>query len=326
MRLPIIIAAIVCSFVFARPADAHSVKRKKNFSSKQTGLQIRVEGDGWGSATQGEIESVLYSVADELLTHVPQKLSKPIVVTHAADNPIALYEKGRNGEYLVHLSASGHRWAQFAYQFAHELCHIMSNYEENVGADTAKYNQWLEEALCETASLYTLRSMATTWEVSASTPERVRYAPSLRDYAQCLIDEGHRQLPPSTALAAWLRENEEQIRKDPYLREKNEVVANLLLPLFEQNPENWDTLRYLNLEPADARNSLKQYLHNWYANAPGEHKIFIANILAILGIADAMRTELADSNINPPSPQTAAPALANVHTGQAGRAPSQENR
>lgn len=168
----------------------------------------------------------------------------------------------------MHLTARNRRWAKFAYEFAHELCHVMSSYEENVGADTTKYNQWFEEALCEAASLFTLKCMADTWEASSPPPpDWAAHASALRRYADRLIEEGHRKLPARTALAAWLRQNEDQMRNDPYLREKNEVVANLLLPLFERNPENWGALRYLNLDPEDARSSLRQYLENWYANA-----------------------------------------------------------
>lgn len=298
MRLPIIIACVACSLLFASPSGAQTTKRKKAFSSRQAGVVIRVEGGGWGRAGNAEIEALLYAVADELLMQVPKKLVTPIVVTHSERSPIALYEKGPHGEYLVHLSAQDRRWAQFAYQFAHELCHVLSNYEESVGADTTKYNQWFEEALCETASLYTLRSLAARWEASDPAPEWAAHASALRDYAERLIGEGHRQLPAGTALAAWLRQNEERLRHDPYLREKNEVIANLLLPLFERDPENWETLRYLNLDPADARNTLRQYLHNWYANAPEGHKSFLASVLKLLDLKEsssAMAIAAADS-------------------------------
>jgi len=59
-------------------------------------------------------------------------------------------------------------------------------------------------------------------------------------------------------------------------------VANLLLPLFEANPEHWETLSYLNLDPDDARSSLQDYLRNWYDNAPAAHRSFIADVLALL--------------------------------------------
>lgn len=292
MRLPLIIASIVCSLLFTGAAEAAPLK--KPGSSRKLGLTIRVEGDGWGRVSRESIETVLYAVADELMYRLPKKLSVPVVVSHTEGNPVALYERGPGGEYRVLLHASGPNWHLYAYEFAHELCHVLSNYEENAGADPLRYNQWFEEALCETASLYTLKSLAETWEESPPAPGWSVHTAKLRRFFDLLIAEGHRQLPEDTPLAAWLRQHEERLRRDPYQRAKNEVVANLLLPLFARNPENWDALTYLNLEPNDARNTLRDYLHHWYDNAPRQHRAFIADVLGLLQLRDVV-TVTADS-------------------------------
>lgn len=288
LRLPVVIASLVCSLTYADAGQAMTAATpgKKAFNARKQGLNIRVEGGGWGQARKEKIETVLYSVADELMARLPKKLSAPIVVTHTESNPIALYERGTNGEYLVHLHASGEDWQFYVYEFAHELCHILSNYEENLGADTSKYNQWFEETLCETASLYTLKNLAATWESAPPSPEWSAQAGRLRRFYDLLINEGHRRLPPHSPLASWLRDNEDALKQDPYLRKKNEVVANLLLPLFETKAENWDSLTYLNLNPADARSNLEQYLEHWYQNAPEGHKAFISRVLSLLWHGD----------------------------------------
>jgi hypothetical protein len=315
-RVPLIIASVLISLAYS--SGVYAAPAKKAVSSRKLGLAIRVEGSGWGGARNDQIETVLYSVADELLSRLPKKLAAPIVVTHTDGSPLALYERGPQGEYLMHLHARDERWHLYAYEFAHELCHIMSNFEENVGADTSKYNQWFEETLCETASLFALNSLAVTWEASPPDAGLSPYAEKLRRFSDMLVQEGHRQLPLDTPLAAWLMANEERLRGDPYQREKNEVVANLLLPLFERNPENWDALCYLNLDPADARNNLKLYLRNWYSNAPDEHKEFIAGVLALLGVADVVPVAVAapgdGTDVAP-----IAPPLTDTPAGQAGR-------
>lgn len=283
LRLPVIVATAVCSLTFVETGyAAPPAPVKKIASARKLGLRIQVQGGGWGSASKESIETVLYSVADELMSRLPTKLAVPIVVTHTDTNPIALYERGSQGEYLVHLHASGQNWQFYVYEFAHELCHILSNFEENSGADTSSYNQWFEETLCETASLFTLKSLANTWEKSPPAPQWSAHAGKLRRFYDLLVSEGHRKLPPRSPLAVWLRENEENLKHNPYLRDRNEVVANLLLPLFEGNPQNWDALTYLNLSPNDARANLQQYLWNWYQNAPVGHKQFISRILALL--------------------------------------------
>lgn len=286
MRLPLIIASILCSVIYSSTSFAGP--QKKPVNSRKLGLTIKVEGEGWGSARKEMIESVLYSVADELMSRLPKKLVVPIVVTHTDSNPVALYERGEKGEYRVELHARGENWHLYTYEFAHELCHILSNYEENARPGNSKYNQWFEETLCETASLYTLKNLAATWEKNPPSPDWGKETEKLNRFFDLLIAEGHRQLPPHAPLAEWLMSNEERLRQNPYLREKNEVVANLLLPLFQRDPENWSSLSYLNLEPGDASSSLQDYLRNWYLNAPPEHKTFIADVLALFDMRDVI--------------------------------------
>jgi len=284
MRLPLIIASIVCPLAHAgevKSGPAHSPA-----SSKKMGLTLKVKEGGWGKAQPAAIETVLYSVADELMSRLPNKLAAPIVITHTDSAPVALYERGPSGEYRVQLHATGESWHLYVYEFAHELCHILSNYEEHVGPETVKYNQWFEETLCETASLFALKSLAATWESAPPEPRLAEEAKKLRRFFEHLIAEGHRQLPHDTPLFNWLRDNEQRLRDDPYRRNENEVVANLLLPLFQENPQNWAALNYLNLDPTDARNSLSEYLRHWYQNAPPEHKGFIGGILAMFKLDD----------------------------------------
>jgi hypothetical protein len=292
MRLPLIIASILCSLTFSDAAYSAQPKKKPG-NSRKLGLVIKVEGGGWGNVSRETIETVLYSVADELLSRLPKKLDAPIVVTHTDSSPVVLYERGSKGEYQVHLHASEKNWHLYTYEFAHELCHILSNYEENSEPGGSRYNQWFEETLCETASLFTLKNLAATWKNAPPAPEWLATADKLNRFFDLLVSEGHRRLPAHSPLAAWVRDHEEQLRNDPYQRRKNEVVANLLLPLFEADPERWDTLAYLNLDPSDARSSLQDYLRNWYQNAPAEHRTFIADVLALfeappaLAVADA---------------------------------------
>ncbi|MGE5490266.1 MAG: hypothetical protein ACM31P_03170, partial [Actinomycetota bacterium] len=92
LRLPVIIASLVCSltYVDAGQAMPAATPGKKAFNARKQGLNIRVEGGGWGQVRKEKIETVLYSVADELMARLPNKLSAPIVVTHTESNPIAL--------------------------------------------------------------------------------------------------------------------------------------------------------------------------------------------------------------------------------------------
>lgn len=257
-------------------------------TSRTLGMDIRVAADGWGPVSVPEIETALYAVADELITVLPAKLSVPILVSRTRGNPVALYDRGPNGEYLVRLHASGNSWPLYVYEFAHELCHVLSNHDQH--AKAKRHNQWFEETLCETASLYALRRVAGTWELAATSPIWAKRAPRLRTFYDRLMAEETRRLPDGTSFAAWMTENEHNLRANPYLRAKNDLVAKRLLPLFESDPKRWRSLAYMNLDRNDPTAPLPAFLANWNDKAPVEHRGFISELRATLAMDEGAAT------------------------------------
>lgn len=251
-----------------------------------SGLTIRVEGENWGSAARDEVETLLNAVADELTAGAAHGLTNPIVVSYAAGSPVTLFDKGHDGEYRVHLSARNRGWAQYAYQFGHELCHILSNYDQRAHDAARRTTQWFEEALCEAAGLFVLRSMAARWRTEAPYPGWEAYAPSLASYAERLVAEPHRQLPADVSAASWLKTRLAGLAADPYRRNDNEIVANLLLPHFERDAARWVVLRYLNLEAAGTADGFATYVREWRKEVPDEHRAFIDALASTLGLAE----------------------------------------
>lgn len=251
-----------------------------------SGLTVRVEGEGWGSAARDEVETLLNAVADELTGGAAHGLAGPIVVSYAAGSPVTLFDKGHEGEYRVHLSARNRGWAQYVYQFGHELCHILSNYDQRAHDAARRTTQWFEEALCEAAGLFVLRSMAVRWRTDAPYPGWEAYAPSLASYAERLVAEPHRQLPPGVSAASWLEGRLAGLAADPYRRDDNEVVANLLLPHFERDAARWVVLRYLNLEAAGTSDGFAGYVREWRKEVPDEYRSFIDAIASTLGLRE----------------------------------------
>lgn len=288
VRMPFILASLWCSVAWA--GGELPPAAKKSGAGRKPGLSIQVHGGGWGRVSRDDIESVLQATAETLLSRLPGRPGVPIVVTHTDGPPVALYGRGAQGEFRIRLHARGENWHLYAYEFAHELCHLLSNHDAHVeaGGEGAHANQWFEEALCETASLYVLKHLAAEWEAA---PARSRWAeegPVLRRFFDLLIAEGHRRLPADTPLAQWLQENEAALRSDPYLRQKNELVATLMLPLFEEDGGRWEALGYLNLAPEDARAGLRRYLAHWYRHAPLQHRALVGQVLALVGVDGVM--------------------------------------
>ncbi len=244
-----------------------------------TPATIRVAESGWGDGDPATIKLVLDSVAAELMARLTARPLAPIVVSHSPGAPVALFERSPGGEYRIELSASGAAPGPYVYEFAHEFCHVLSNYEKHRHFAVTRKQQWFEEALCEVASLYALKVLSAKWRISAPTPALAAGAAQLREIAMRFQLESHRRLPPGTTLSAWYRASSSSLADGAYNRDRNEIVANLLLPLFEENADLWGALRFLNLDdPAD---TFVQYLQSWFDRAPARYRDVIRYTMSL---------------------------------------------
>ncbi|MBL8482296.1 MAG: hypothetical protein JNJ60_08880 [Rhodocyclaceae bacterium] len=251
-------------------------------------IWLAVAPGDWGSAAPREIRMVLLSAARVLATAVarPGRDVLALRVMPRSGSPRVLYERSPEGYYVVQLTARDIRWNQFAYQFAHELCHIYSNFDhkEMHGATADPSNQWFEEALCEAASLHSLKAMTQAWASEAPSRNLLGYAPAFEAYAKRLLAEEHRQLPAGRSFGDWFAEHYAELRGNPYLRDKNELIATQLLPLFERQPDLWQAIVYLNPHTASASKPFADYLGDWHAACPDRLKPAVAEVLALFGV------------------------------------------
>jgi hypothetical protein len=289
---------VVCCVVLSIGAFPSSASQ---LHPPQNPLEIRVQQQGWGSAQTEEIETLLQAVAMELLPFFPGRQLNPILVSHSHDNPIVLYDKGPGNEYRIQLCASNKRWPQYVYEFAHELCHVLSNYERHVAPGMSRHHQWFEESLCEAASLYTLRRISAAWSRAAPDAAWAEHAPSFGEFADRFFAEPHRKI--SSELPLWFAEHQRALSRNPYLRQYNEVVANLMLPLFERHPQSWGALGYLNLDAGGSAGGFPDYLRHWHQVVPAEHKSLVTEVMKLFGIPESSESQTLASD-----PKTLLPA------------------
>lgn len=269
-RFLLLAMAVLAAILPGGPARAAAVSAAKGR------LVIRPAADADWQASLRDVEKVLYSAAEQLWVFFPRRSLDPILV-EPKRGPITLFKRGPNGEYRMRLATGSTYWAQYAFQFSHEFCHVLCNYRPG-----NRRNKWFEESLCETASLFVLRRMAEKWKTDPPYPNWRSFAASLRSYADERLQEC--PLPEDTTLAKWYRDHAQQLRENPVLRENNRVVAAVLLPLFEQQPEHWQAIAYLNgPQPAEDR-TFTEYLQDWHNLSPPKHQPFVRRIAAQFGI------------------------------------------
>lgn len=244
--------------------------------------QVEVETPEWGDADPQDVEAVLQSVIEVITPYMANRQFGKVVVKNDGRGPISLYERGSDGEYIVILDVQGRYWAQLAYQFSHEMCHLMSNYD--LAPNNSSRQQWFEEALCEAFSLFTLEKMAAHWEESPPYPNWKKYAPKFIEYQHNHLREAHRKLPKGMELPDWYQQYRDLLSDDPYAKDRNlnELVANQLLPIFSSNPQGWVSINYLNLGDDTSDKSLKTYLSEWQANTPADLRVTVDKIQRLL--------------------------------------------
>ena len=261
-RLFFIVALVLA---LAAPLDA-----QKPAESKPQPLTIRAIGTQQDWKTDlPTVNKVLHAAAAELWQYFPDHKLDPILV-EPRGGPIVLFRRGKNGEYFVRLNTGETYWAQYVYQFSHEVCHILGRYREQ-----DESNKWFEESLCELASLFVLRQLSERWEKEPPYKHWKGKDQGLHSYAADRIKTG--ALPPGKTLAQWRRDNADALTKNATNREKNQIAATMLLPLFEKSPQHWEAIWHLNQGENKPR-TFDEYLRNWHDHAPAKHQAFIRAI------------------------------------------------
>lgn len=217
---------------------------------------LRIVNGNWGGTGLLAIHAVLQTAYEVLVRAFGERPDAPINVGRWDRAPEVFYDRR---PYEVRISSQDTYWCQYVYQFSHELCHILTNFDEH----RSHAFKWFEEALCETAALFVLHGLADVWRTDP--PKNVfragEYAPSFRTYAQDIVSNHHQ--PRQADLPRWLHEHMGELVADPYTRELNRCVAIALLPRFLEDPSLWRDCGDLNLWDAGTNTSLSEYLEAW---------------------------------------------------------------
>jgi hypothetical protein len=223
---------------------------------KQNIPTIKITPNIWGGAKITDIQKVLESTARQITPYIWQKNLNPIQVDRSQTGPIVLYRRGTNGEYLVRLNTLKTFWSQYAFQFAHELGHIICGFKKGDPS-----NLWFEESICETASLFALLNMANEWKKKPPYPNWKSYGEEFAKYAQKRIKKY--PWPKNKSLGDWFNENKNDLTQKPADRGRNVRIASKLLPLFKEKPSRWEACAFINVKKTNKKRSFSTYLEDW---------------------------------------------------------------
>ena len=246
---------------------------------------IRVNATGF-EVSQEYVAAVCLSAIGELQRHCRELPTEDVVIEHggAKSYAIVLHERNSQGEVVIQLSTRNTFWSQYAYQVAHEMCHVHCGFRRG-----PTQNLWFEETVCETASLFCLRAMARTWQTEPPYAHWVDYAPSLAKYVDDTIAKRtYKAEFLSKGLANFYRDHATKLRANATARELNGAIALALLPYLEEQPTRWAAFRWLNATARPENERFADYLARWEQSTPEEHKATVQGVRGLFGLAPAM--------------------------------------
>lgn len=235
-------------------------------------MDILVVESDWGDADREDIRRLLLDAA----SHINRELRSPfdgrINVSNlpTENSPRILYDRSPTGAFQINLTAQDRLWSKFAYQFAHEFCHIVSGYERLKNNP----NNWFHESICELASIFVLGKMAERWLSNSPYANWKDYAPALKAYSDDIVRCAEAHSFPGGKFSEWLASTEDELRGDPYMREKNRVVATRLLPLFEEDPQGWNAVSEL----PNNRSRICEYVSQWHSAVDSSDRSFVERV------------------------------------------------
>lgn len=199
----------------------------------------------WGRATTPEVVGVLKSCIDALYFSQDRKLIPNITVTidHVNYDPQSVGKANPTPMWypgdLIYLVCADEYWSQYIFQFSHELCH------HNIGKSPliADNFGWLEEGLCQMASLFVLKRLYHNWSTNPPLPQMKG------DYINHKIYlDDHFLKNPTYSLQMpfkdWLQASLPTLYTDRYIINSNIIIGINLLPVFLNKPSLWECVQY----------------------------------------------------------------------------------
>jgi hypothetical protein len=183
---------------------------------------------------------------------------------HTSGYPsVWLHPDGSSMAWII-VDAGERAWAQLAYQFGHELGHVMSN-SWQPHAKPKLPCQWIEEALVEAFSLRGLGRLAESWKKDPPFPDNNSFGDAIGGYRQDIIRRYSAladQQGFSRDGAKWFTEHRSEI-ETPGLNLFAQAAVPTALGEYERTPTCVEALGALNRWPGRTGVPIEEYFREW---------------------------------------------------------------
>jgi hypothetical protein len=227
-------------------------------------------GGEWGGSPPSAAALVLARTREVALSGVrllsdrqPDRLR---VDDHASGPPYVWLHSDPPREAWIVVDIGACDWSQLAYQFGHELGHVLCNsWQRN--AKPHMPCQWLEESMVEAFSIRGLGLLAESWEKDPPFAGTNDFGQAIRQYRAKVI-EGYRQPEgpaPAADIAPWLAEMRDTLAKQMGVNPMEGPAILAIVEMLERDKGCVEDMGAVNRWPEPAL-PLDAYLAAWTAS------------------------------------------------------------
>ncbi|KAI93642.1 hypothetical protein T281_15440 [Rhodomicrobium udaipurense JA643] len=247
-------------------------------------------GGKWGGSAPSDAAAVIERMRTACLAGValvsdrqPDRLR---VDNHAGTLPsIWLHTQPPRTGWII-VSIGTRDWCKLAYQFGHELGHVLCNSWQS-DAKPQTPCQWIEEALVEAFSLRGLGLLADAWEHAPPFPRDAAFADAIRDYREKMVVNyraASKEQDETASLRNWFNQHEASLHVNGGVKAAAGAVSTML-DLLQSDATMVADLGALNRWPGRSGVPLHHYLNLWEKScaelkAPGRLPVRLRNLLA----------------------------------------------
>ena len=227
-------------------------------------------GGEWGGSPPPSVALVLTRAREVALAGVrllsdrqPDRLR---VDDHTSGPPFVWLHSDPPREAWIVVDIRARDWSQLAYQFGHELGHVLCN-SWRLNTKPHVPCQWLEESMVEAFSIRGLGLLAESWEEDPPYAGTNDFGQAIWQYRAKVI-EGYRQPEgpaPDANIAPWLAEMRDTLAKQMSVNPMEGPAILAIVEMLERDKGCVEDMGAVNRWPEPAL-PLEAYLAAWTAS------------------------------------------------------------
>ena len=253
---------------------------------------IEMAGD-WGhmlpGAGQQVVERMRHACLDAMRLLSDRQPTRLRVDEHTSGFPAVWLHFDHTTLAWIIVDIGERDWSKLAYQFGHELGHVLAN-SWQADAKPGGPCQWLEEALVEAFSLRGLGRLAASWLANPPFAGDNAFGGAIAEYRQNIVARyvGLEEEQGGTGdFAAWFARHRGEMEAVAALNPFAQAASLTVLAEYERAPECVEALGALNRWPGRARIALPEYLDLWEWSCAELHAspLLLERLRSMLGVS-----------------------------------------